>query len=57
MELTADEVDRQLQRELMDNQELLDALRPEIAKPSGVKASPLDPPWLKEGWAKLEPQA
>ena len=32
MELTADEVDRQLQRELMDNQELLDALRPEIAK-------------------------
>lgn len=58
MELTADEVDRQLQRELMDNQELLDALRPEIAKgASGVKASPLDPPWLKEGWAKLEPQA
>ena len=22
-----------------------------------MKASPLDPPWLKEGWAKLEPQA
>ena len=58
MELTAEEVDRQLQRELMDAQEVLAALRPEIAKGAkGIKAAPMDPPWLKDQWAKLEPQA
>ena len=58
MELTADEVDRQLQRELMEEQELLGLMRPEIAKGAkGIKADPMDPPWLKDRWAKLEPQA
>ncbi len=47
MELTAEEIDRQLQRELMEEQELLGLMRPEIAKGAkGVKAAPMDPPWL-----------
>ena len=58
MELTAEEVDRQLQREFMDEQELLGSLRPEIAQGAkGVKAEPMAPKWLKDQWAKLEPQA
>ena len=58
MELTAEEVDRQLQRELMEEQDLLGLMRPEIAKGAkGLKAKPMDPPWLKDRWAKLEPQA
>jgi hypothetical protein len=58
MELTAEEVDRQLQREFMDEQELLGPLRAEIAQGAkGVKAEPMDPKWLKDQWAKLEPQA
>jgi len=58
MELTAEEVDRQLQRELMDEQEVLASLQVQIAQGAkGVKGDPMDPPWLKDQWAKLEPQA
>ena len=55
MELTAEEVDRQLQREFMDEQEVLASLQVQIAQGAkGAKGDPMDPLWLKDQWAKLD---
>ena len=59
MELTQEEVDRQIQREFMDEADALAGMRAKISE--GVvteKAiTSIDPVWLKASWAKIEPVA
>jgi hypothetical protein len=59
MELTQEEVDRQIQREFMDEQELLAGLRLKIGEGLSAKkqTAATDPVWLKARWAKIEPIA
>ncbi len=59
MVLTQEEVDRQLQREFMDEQDVLAGLRAKVGTglAAGTQAAAVDPLWLKTSWAKIEPPA
>ncbi len=59
MVLTQEEVDRQLQREFMDEQDVLAGLRAKVGTglAAGTQAAAVDPLWLKTSWAKIEPAA
>jgi hypothetical protein len=58
MQLTVEEVDRQLQRELMEQPELLATMRQRLnsGPKTGVTTAPTELPWLQEKWATIKSQ-
>jgi hypothetical protein len=58
MQLTLEEVDRQLQRELMEQPELLATMRAALSSgpKAGAATAPIEPPWLQEKWATINRQ-